>query len=503
VRAGPRRVHHGGVAQPISAQDSLWLAMDRPTNLMVIDGVMVLGAPLELGSVMAVLHATGQRFPIFRCRAVERGGSWTWDDADDFDINRHVHAVALGDGAGLAELQEFVAAQRSVPLDRDRPLWQVFVVSPLMLDDGIEGSAVLTRFHHAIADGVRATQVMLGMCELADGGTIPVVARSGAGDGPLDPVGLATGAVVEAARVTRGLAGALADGARSTVGLLRGGVTDVVRAGVEGVEAGIELVRHPDRLVDALEVVGAGDHRVVNDVTSVAKLLLTASDVAVWSGTPGERKAVAWSRPIPLDRVKAIGRGHGATVNDVLITAVAVALREYLCRRGELVEEVVWMVPVNLTPISFDLPEELGNHFALVMLPMPLHHRSHDDTLAEMRRRMQRIKHSDEAVLTFGVQQAVSMSPAQVGAFLTTFFANKAVGVLTNVPGPSRQMTFAGAPVAQVVGFAPCSGDQTLTTTIFSYDGSVTVGFASDAALVPHPGELVDLVVATIEEMEA
>ena len=114
---------------------------------------------------------------------------------------------------------------------------------------------------------------------------------------------------------------------------------------------------------------------------------------------------------------------------------------------------------------------------------------------------MQRIKHSDEPALTFGLQPAVSVTPSTVATFVTNFFANKAVGVLTNVPGPTRQMTFAGAPVEQVIGFAPCSGDQPMTATIFSYDGGVTVGFAADAELIPDADTLADLVVGAVHEM--
>ena len=84
---------------------------------------------------------------------------------------------------------------------------------------------------------------------------------------------------------------------------------------------------------------------------------------------------------------------------------------------------------------------------------------------------------------------------------LTNYFANKAIGVLTNVPGPRGPMTCAGAPVVQVVGFAPCSGDQPMTATIFSYNGAVTVGFATDAQLVPDPVVLAALVVQEITEM--
>jgi diacylglycerol O-acyltransferase len=95
------------------------------------------------------------------------------------------------------------------------------------------------------------------------------------------------------------------------------------------------------------------------------------------------------------------------------------------------------------------------------------------------------------------------MSPARMATALTNFFANKAVGVLTNVPGPTRPLMFDGVPVRQVIGFAPCSGDQPLTATIFTYAGTVTVGFASDAGLVPDPQTLVSLVLAQLDEMIA
>ncbi len=116
---------------------------------------------------------------------------------------------------------------------------------------------------------------------------------------------------------------------------------------------------------------------------------------------------------------------------------------------------------------------------------------------------MERIKNSDEPVLTFGLQRTISMSPARMATILTEFFANKAVGVLTNVPGPTTPLHLAGAAVRQVIGFAPCSGDQPLTATIFTYADTVTVGFASDADLVPDPQTLVALVSAELEQIVA
>ena len=239
----------------------------------------------------------------------------------------------------------------------------------------------------------------------------------------------------------------------------------------------------------------------MNDLTTVGKLTLGGGDRTVWTGKPGTRKAVAWSTPLPLGPVKEAAHRRGVTLNDVIVAALAGALQHYLAGRGDHVDEVLWMVPVNLAPFSAELPEQLGNHFALVMLDMPLNGSSPELRIASIHQRMERIKNSDEPLLTFGLQRAISLSPARMATLLTDFFANKAVGVLTNVPGPVGRLNLDGTGVRQVIGFAPCSGDQPLTATIFTYAGSVTVGFASDADLVPDPQTLVAEVCAELERI--
>ena len=177
-------------------------------------------------------------------------------------------------------------------------------------------------------------------------------------------------------------------------------------------------------------------------------------------------------------------------------------MRRYLHARGvEDVNEIEWMVPVNLVPIAENLPEDLGNFFALVMAVLPLDPGDPVERLQRTRARMDRIKRSEEPIITFGVQRGISAAPRPVSTALTDFFANKAVGVLTNVPGPRAPLTFAGVGVRQVIGFAPSSGDQPMTCTVFSYAGTVTVGFATDAALVPDPRELVEGTLAEISAL--
>lgn len=483
----------------LSAQDALWLTMDRPNNLMVIDVAVVMSGSTTIAWLRRAFADLAVRHPVFGRRAEQRGLFWSWVDDPSFDVTRHVVPVEIPAGAGMADVQRYVADQRSVPLQRDRPLWTAALLGPVILDDGSAGSVIVARFHHAIADGVRLTQVMLAMLDPQFSSSVPAVARMGVSGGPLLSVSALRDGAAEAARVTvsatRSVAGAIGRALSHPLG--------VMPTAARSVTSGIGAIRHPDRFVDALEVLGVDDHRSVNDATSAGKLLVGGSSRAVWTGRPGERKAVAWSAPMEIGSIKSVARRHRVTLNDVLVAALAGALRTYLAGRGDEVDEVLWMVPVNLKPFNVDLPEDLGNHFALVMLDMPLTGATPAERLSDLHHRMRRIKNSDEPILTFGLQRTISLSPSRMATVLTDFFANKAVGVLTNVPGPTRVLQVDGAPVCQVIGFAPCSGDQPLTATIFTYAGTVTVGFASDADLVPDPQTLVRLVQEELAELGA
>ena len=464
--------------RPMSAQDALWLTMDRPNNLMVIDGVMLFDATPQWDELLrATSERVIDRFPVFRSRARLGERGWVWQPDPDFHLDRHVRRVQLPEPAGIAELERYVAEQRAHPLDRDRPLWDITLVESVILDDGRAGAALVCRFHHAIADGVRLTQVMLSLCDTSDPRVSAMVARPGPEGGPVAIAGSIVGATREAIADT---ARALARGASALT-------RDTRQALASSWEIGGEIVRSPGRLVDVFEAMGL-ESRLANTTASVAKLALRGSTVrTVWSGKPGVRKAV--------------GYAHDASVNDVLLTAVAGGMRRYLHARGASdVNEIEWMVPVNLVPIAENLPEDLGNFFALVMAVLPLDPADPLERLARTRDRMDRIKRSEEPIITFGVQRGISAAPRPVSTALTDFFANKAVGVLTNVPGPRAPLTFAGVGVHQVIGFAPSSGDQPMTCTVFSYAGTVTIGFATDATLVPDVRELVE---ATITELRS
>jgi WS/DGAT/MGAT family acyltransferase len=190
----------------------------------------------------------------------------------------------------------------------------------------------------------------------------------------------------------------------------------------------------------------------------------------------------------------------GATVNDVLLSAMAGALRSYLRGRGGLVDEVTAFVPFNLRPLDQPLPPDLGNRFGLVFLSLPVGTGNRRRRLAEVHRRMDAIKHSPEGAVSYGLLEAIGRTPVQVEKRLVELFSAKGTAVITNVPGPREHVYFAGSPVRGVLVWAPRSGSVAMSVAIFSYAGEITVGLMVDGGLIPDP----ESIVASFgQEMEA
>ena len=157
--------------RPIGPVDTIWLNMDRPDNLMVIDTLVFLAGPADWDRVVAVVRERLlDRYPVFTQRPVmplAHVGTPHWEDDPDFDLDRHLVRVTLDRGDD-ADLQRYVEERVPVPLDRDHPLWELHLV-----DGYRDGSVLFCRLHHALADGVALTRVLLSMTDPHARGTPP------------------------------------------------------------------------------------------------------------------------------------------------------------------------------------------------------------------------------------------------------------------------------------------------------------------------------------------
>ncbi len=438
--------------QRMSNADAAWLHMDRPTNLMVVNALMWFDEPLDVDRAREVVRERlVDRFPRFRQRIVEPRlgiGVPSWQDDPGFDLDLHVHRLALPAPGDRPALQALVEDLMVVPLDRSKPLWHMYVIEGYGA-----GTAVLSRMHHCIADGIALTRVLLSLTD----------ERSDAGLAPTEEL----------------RAGGRADALLAPV-----------RAGTHVAEAalheGFELAAHPRSELPGL--LG----RLAADGQALAKLLLTAPDAqTVFTGELGVPRRVSWTDRIELEVVQAIGHATGTTVNDVLLAAVSGALHRYMVAHGDEADEIRAMVPFNLRPLDQPLPRDLGNRFGLVYLTLPVGSATPAERLADVHERMDGIKHSPEGVLSYAILGVIGATPVPVEQRLIDVFTPKTTAVMTNVPGPRQPIYFAGSKVGGILGWVPASGGIGMGVSIFSYDGGVTIGLQVDPRLVPDPETII------------
>lgn len=453
--------------EKISAVDTAWLRMDRPQNLMMICGVLLVRDRMSLPRLREVIAERFLVFPRFRQRAVERAGMAFWETDRYFDLERHVVHTALPGQAGRKELQEFVSRLSTTPLDPARPMWQFHLV-----DNYQGGSAVVARIHHSYADGIALMRVILSITDAAPNGppAMPFEARARRRKEPDDALG----------QLLAPFSGAL--------GTAR-------KIGATILEKGAGIWSDPSK---AVALAGQGTALTAE----IAKLVLMPQDSATrFKGKPAVGKRVAWADPLPLSEVKTIGRALDASVNDVLLSCVAGAIRAYLVNKGDDVEGVMIraLVPVNLRPM--EMAWKLGNQFGLVFLELPIGIENPVERLYAVRANMSALKGSFQPVLALGLLAAMGAAPKALQEVLLQALSRNATSVMTNVPGPHEPLYLAGKRIESLMFWVPQSGDIGMGVSILSYNGAVQFGMITDRGLCPDPEQIIDRFAAEFEKL--
>jgi WS/DGAT/MGAT family acyltransferase len=443
--------------EPMDSTDVAWLRMDSGTNLMVVNSVMLLATPVTLQKLRQAVAARFLAFPRFRKRVVKHLAGASWEDDPAFDISRQVSAVPAGTVRGKKGLQRLVARLAMAPLDPSRPLWHIYLVPRYQ-----GGSAVILRIHHCYADGIAMIRVLLAMTDASPGEEPPAV--------PPDSLNEHD------------------DGAGRTSLLKAVGkaADDTLHAAADLWAGGLHAVSHPQ---ETLGLAAAATETVKELITSI----LSPADPPTRLHRPLTGvKQVAWAEPMPLAGVRQVARALGCTINDLLVSCAAGALRAYLIAQGDSVERLEFRaeVPVNMRPEDEDF-SALGNRFGLLLLDLPIGIENPFERLFEVHRRMNVLKHSRQPIASYLMLNAMGRLPEMVEKQMLNFFTTKATTVLTNVPGPGAPVYFAGSELAQLLFWVPQAGQVGIGISIFSYRGDVQIGLITDEILVPDPAAVV------------
>ena len=442
--------------EPMAKVDTAWLRMERPTNPMMITGVLMFAEAMSLSRLKRVVAKRFLAYARFRQKAVDTPAGASWRDDEHFDLDWHVQLVALpgrGDKPASQKraLERFVSQLASSPLDKSRPLWQFHLVERY---DG--GSALVARIHHSYADGIALVQVLLSLT-----------------DTERDP---GKGKDLAKAWLKQ-------DGAE--VARRVGAVEKYAKLGGRMLEKGMDLYRDPT-LAAVLAKEGGEIAREL-----VHALALPDDPPSLLRGRLGTAKRVAWAEPLDLEEVKAVGRACDCTVNDVLMAAAAGALRDYMLERGDNPDGLTLRatVPVNLRPLEH--ARKLGNHFGLVFLELPVGEGNPIRRLEHVAECMNQLKKSRQAIVAYGLLAALGIAPQALQELALELFSRKATAVATNVPGPQQPLYLAGCTVRELMFWVPQTGSIGLGISIMSYNGRVHFGLIADAKLVPDPDAVI------------
>ncbi|MCV7349796.1 WS/DGAT/MGAT family O-acyltransferase [Mycobacterium parmense] len=388
-----------------------------------------------------------------------------WVDDDRFDIDRHLHRIDLPSPGGRAEMSEICGHIASLPLDRRRPLWEMWVIEGVAGTDchGDGRIGVMTKVHHAGVDGVTGANLMSRLCTTEADAPAP---------DPVDGVGGASGW-----RIAAG-------------GLVRFATRPLHLANVV-----------PDTASSVLATL-----RRARDGVTMARPF--SAPQTVFNARISSRRTIAYAQ-LELDDIKAVKNHFGVKLNDVVMALVSGALRQYLAERNALPDaSLVASVPVSVHGRS-DRP---GRNQITAMFS------SLNTQIADPAHRLRAIaqansvakQHSSAIAATLLQDWSQFAAPAVFGVAMRLYARSRLTDgapvhnlVVSNVPGPQVPLYLLGCEVKAMYPLGPIFHGSGLNVTAMSLEGKLDLGLISCPELLPDLWELADEFRVGMEELLA
>lgn len=425
--------------------------MEHPTNPMMITVVVRFVGQINYDRLITDLDVTLKRYRRFRQRIVRPDKLFQrpyWDDVPSFRVEDHVECMDLGFPADDIAVQELINKKMNTDLDFAHPLWKLTLVN-----NHPDGSIIIVRVHHCIADGISLMQVLLQLTHAS---------TEAPGDHQYrdDNKTQHTPAIIQTAPQVS-----------STISTSPP-ADPVPKTG------GSTLYRNPG---------------ITDMIAALARILFRTPDPpTILKGPLGRVKKAVGSEPLSLPEIKKIAKYKQATINDVLMAVASGAIRRYMDLHDDHRElNIRSFIMVNLRGQTLD--EELGNKFGLVFLNLPINREKPLERLVAVKNGMDRLKASAEYAVTYIILNVLGFLPEWIEHLATRFLDTKGTIVATNVPGPRNIIYLADAPIQSIIGWVPQSGRIGVGLSIISYNNQIVVGLNVDAGLIPDPDKFLEL----------
>jgi WS/DGAT/MGAT family acyltransferase len=467
--------------QQLSGQDAMFLHAEIDGLPQHIGGVSIYdqstapGGKVRFKQILAMLESRLHLSPIFRRKLafVPYGlGRPYWLEDPDFDLEYHVRHIALPKPGDWRQLCILAARIHSVPLRRDKPMWEMYVIEGLNNVEGYpEGCfALLLKVHHCAMDGATGTQFMNIVHDLSP---------------DTRDVGKAPPWIVE--RMSRGRMLA---------------------------RAYFDAWRKPGQALDMVQQAVPAFMRIRRGFKEERFHALEDKQKTRFQGKISRHRVVD-ARKFDFEEVRAIKNSQpGATINDAMLTIVAGGMRKYLDAKGELPEQSL----VTGCPIDVRTPEERaagGNMVGFMTVSLRSDIDDPAKRLAAIHDESTSAKAYAEAlgprfsvdladvmpgnVLSLAIRTAAATGLAEAGVMFNT--------IVTNVPGPPVQLYMCGAALIDAISLGPLLPNVGLFHIVYSAvqnkQGTINLSFTADRDMLPDPDFYAQCLQESFEELKA
>jgi diacylglycerol O-acyltransferase / wax synthase len=451
----------------LTAVDASFLAQEGPASHMHIGGIVICEGPAPgyeemLDHIRGRLHLV----PRYRQKLAEppfETGRPLWVDDPNFNLEYHVRQTALPSPGDEGQLMRLVARIMSQQLDRSKPLWEMWIIEGL--EDG--GFALISKTHHALIDGISGVDLATVMFDLS-----PVPAEVPHPDEPWQPHDVPTGTE-----------------------LVAGGAVGLAKAATSGLAAAVSLVRNPSATLRALSEASQG----LGEVAWAGLNPAPDTPLNVEIG-PHRRYRVVRNQ---LTDFKEVKNALGGTVNDVVLTVVTGALRDWLHSRGVRTEGLELRALVPVSTRGSDERGALGNRITVMRGPLPVYIADPIARLRAVRAAMDGLKESKQAVGAEVLTGVQSFAPPTILAQASRLnFSTRLFNlIVTNVPGPQLPLYVRGREMHDVFPVAFLPKGHGLAIAIMSYNGQMNFGLLGDYDALPDLDRIGDGIEASLAEL--
>jgi WS/DGAT/MGAT family acyltransferase len=449
------------LARRMSAQDASFLYFETPDAPLHIGSLGIFEGTIDIKRLRASMAARMHLIPRYRQRAVFppfAAGHPTWEDDPEFSLERHIHQVQLEAPGTFEQLRRLTCELFEPIMRRDRPLWDMYIIHGV---DGGKNSAMLSRVHHCMVDGVSGIELLLAVLDLVPNpDPTPPPAEEWRPSPLPNPLQAWSDAVFDT-------------------------MDRNVQAFNEFQQALLDpraQFRQMTAFAQALEV--------------TLPTALRPRLAAPWHKRVTRKRDVAW-RKLNFQEVRGIRSKLSGTVNDVVLTVLGGAFGKYLAGKGMKTQDATlrFMCPVNVRAEAEY--GDLGNRVSMMFPEVPIGIASPADRLVAVCAEMDRLKSANQAGAVARTVQLTERVPAAMYAMAGMGGVPSGGGnlICTNVPGPLIPLYSVGHRMLAIQPMLPLAGDLGSSVAIMSYNQHLYISVMADPTIIPDVekvGEYID-----------